>query len=119
MPNVQVWSLIIGALTAFGIREIITHFLNKGKMRTDEAATIRGELRTEIARRDKQITEQARRIQELEDKLAALDSTKDKIEDEYAKASIAFRLYKVDVYRTLLEGGVAKDVLDKIRLLDF
>ena len=119
MPNVQVWSLIIGALTAFGIREIITHFLNKGKMRTEEAATIRSELRTDIERRDKQIADQGRRIQELEDKLSAMDSAKDKIEDEYAKASIAFRLYKVDVYRTLLEGGVSKEVLDKIKLLDF
>ena len=119
MPNVQVLSLIIGALTAFGIREVITHFLNKGKMRTDEAATIRSELRTDLGRKDQQITEQARRIQELEDKVAAIDAARDKIEDEYAKASIAFRLYKVDVYRTLLEGGVAKDVLDKIRLLDF
>lgn len=118
MPNPQIVSLIIGALTAFGIREIITHFLNKGKIRTDEATTIRAELRTDLDRKDLQIKEQKRRIDELESKVSAIDDARDKIEAEYNQASIAFRLYKVEVYRTLLESGVPGDVLDKIKLLN-
>jgi predicted nuclease with TOPRIM domain len=108
-PNVL--SLIITGLGTLGFREFIAWMVNRGKVRTDEATILRKELRDERDRKDI-------KIGELEHRIERIELEKDKIEDEYRKFVANFRTYKLDVYRTLIENGVSRDLLDAIRILD-
>lgn len=112
MNNTAVWGLIITALGTLGVRQIISWYLNRGKVKVDEATAIRLELRSEIERKDKTISAHEQRISNMEE-------SHDAREREFSKREYEFRLYKVEVYRTLIENGASPELLGKIRLLDF
>jgi predicted nuclease with TOPRIM domain len=110
-PQIPIWSAVAAGLGTLGVRQFITWLLNRGKVRTDEATAIRIELRAEIQRKDDELGRLRERIQRIEDE-------RDKIENEYHSQQLKFRLYKVDVYRTLIENGASKKTLDDIKLLE-
>jgi polyhydroxyalkanoate synthesis regulator phasin len=111
--------MIIAATGALGVQNIITWLLNRGRIKIDDATTMRKELRDDLEQKKKDIAKLERRILTIEDAYEAREQEFIKKEREFDQALLRFRMYKVDSYRVLLEGGVSKAVLDQIRLLDF
>jgi polyhydroxyalkanoate synthesis regulator phasin len=100
----------IAAVASLTVRQVVAHLLGRGKLRNDEATIIRAELRAEIARKDKS-------IDSLEQRVATLEEELDKVEHERNALDVAMSKYKVDVYRTLVEAGVNRELLNAVLAL--
>lgn len=100
-------AISIAAALTWTVRQVVIHFLNRGKLRVDEATTIRTELRSEIARKDRTIDALDRRVATLEEEL-------DKAEHERNALDVTLSKYKVDVYRLLVEAGVDRELLNAV-----
>jgi predicted nuclease with TOPRIM domain len=104
-------STVVAVLSALGagliLRRIVDHLLNRGKVRIDEAAKIREELRNEIRRKNKE-------IEHLGERITALEAELEKAEDERALARDKFRTYKLDVWQALVQLNADRAVLDAI-----
>jgi chromosome segregation ATPase len=102
---------ISAVLTALGagliLRQVVTFLLGRGKVRVDQAYQIREELRDEITRKNREIDTLDRRIDALEVEL-------EKAEQGRANTELKYRTYKLDVYRTLLEAGVDRQILNTV-----
>lgn len=92
--------LVIAIISTLGgatvLKLIVSHFLNRGKVRVDEADKIRQELRSEIKRKNTEIRELGERLTVCEAQL------------EKAKA------YRLDVYRTLVDAGANRELLNAV-----
>ena len=117
--NPVLWSIISAIAGTVGVQQIVTYLLNRGKVKVDEALAIRVELREEINRKNTVIAGHEVRIVRMEQDFEARELEYVKKEQEFKEASLAFRVYKLDVYRVLLENNVDKTVLDKLKILDF
>ncbi len=122
-------SAIAGGLGMLGVKQFISWGLGRGKVKVDEATAIRIELRAEIVRKDKELaefkagseielTKLRKRVATIEDESDAREREYLKAEREFQQAELKFRLYKVDMYRTLMENKVPQSVLDHLKLLD-
>lgn len=119
MTNIPAWSLVIAALGTLGVRQLITWLLNRGKVKVDEATAIRMELRAEIVRKDAVIATHESRISRMEQSHEAREDEFNKKEAEFNQALLKFRMYKVEMYKTLIENGTPANVLEQVRLIDF
>jgi hypothetical protein len=98
--NVQIWSSLIAALATLGGREVVGWLVNRGKIRSDDAAALRKELREDNREKDEKIDRLERRIEDLE------------------KTVGDYRMRRIHMWRVLHENNVSPDVLEKLRMLD-
>jgi polyhydroxyalkanoate synthesis regulator phasin len=112
------WLLTIVATSATVLGAIVTklidHWLSRGKLRDDEATKIRAELRAERDRKDTQIAELEVR---KDAKIDALEKRIDVLEDQLEKAEqriLEQERSKLAVYRTLVEYGASKDLVNAV-----
>lgn len=88
-------------------KRVVDHLLGRGKIRFDEAAALRQELGTAIERKNQEIQALERRVDDLE---AALE----KAERERDDKIISLERYKLDVYRTLVDHGANRTLVDSV-----
>lgn len=111
MGTAELISLALGSGTlGYILKRIVDHLLGRGKVRADEAAEIRKELRAEITRKNED-------IEAMEQRITALEAELDKAERERNLLDLQFNRYKLDVYRTLVDAGVARDLLNTVLAL--
>jgi len=106
---------------AYILKRLVDRLLDRGKVRIDEAAAIRAELRSEIDRKNKEIEalEQRRELREkdLRDRIENLEEELEKTERERNALDVHFAKYKLDVYRMLVSAGVDRELLDSVLAL--
>lgn len=112
MDPAAIISIVAAGSGAAGwiLKRVVDHLLGRGKIRVDEAAAIRSELRSEIERKNKWIDSLEQRVNALEEEL-------DKVERERNALDVQFAKYRLDVYRMLVDAGVQKDLLTKVLAL--
>lgn len=114
-----VWTAVAAILATLGARQVIVwFFINRGKIKVDEATAIRVELRGEIQTKKQEIADLKKEMGQLAHRMTKVEDERDKIEQEFNQQTLAFRMYRLDVYRTLVEHGADRAVLDSVRLLD-
>jgi polyhydroxyalkanoate synthesis regulator phasin len=105
---------VVGAI----FTKIADHLLGKGKLRVDEAAQLRTELRGDINRKAAELkaleVRKDGRIAALEQRVSALEEDLDKTERERDALDRQYERYKLDVYRTLVTAGANKDLIDTV-----
>jgi len=104
-------STIVAVLTALGsgliLQTVVRHLLSRGKVRVDQAYQIREELRAEIGRKNKEIETLDKRIDDLEAELVKSEQDRTATRDRLSR-------YQLDVYRTLVNAGVDRELLNAV-----
>lgn len=114
--------VIIAALSSTGValilRQLVGHWLLRGKVRIDQATEIRKELREEIAQKKTEISDLKSQhqvaLERLSNRLAVLEAELEKAEDGRANIQIQFDTYRLDVYRAMLEGGASTALVQAV-----
>lgn len=92
--------LVIAIISTLGgaavLKLIVTHLLSRGRVKVDEATSIRKELRSEIDRKNEEIKALTARVVTLE---ADLEKAK---------------VYRLSVYQTLINAGADRDLLNAV-----
>jgi polyhydroxyalkanoate synthesis regulator phasin len=107
-----------GGIATYAAKKVLDHLAGRGKLKVDEATQIRIELRGEIERKDREISALEQRkdkeIAGLAHRVASLEEDLEKAEDERDARVMELERYKLDVYRTLVEAGANKDLIDAV-----
>jgi predicted nuclease with TOPRIM domain len=89
------------------LKRVVDHVLGRRRVTVDEATKIRTELRNEIERKDGQ-------LDALNKRLAGLEQELEKAERERDDKILALERYKLDVYRTLVDSGANKELVNAV-----
>lgn len=100
------------------LKRVVDHLLGRRPLRVDEATKIRMELRGEIELKKKEIADlkmdHGKEIAALGHRLASLEEDLEKAERERDERIIQQERYKLDVYRTLINFGANKELVDAV-----
>lgn len=100
------------------LKKVVDHLLGRGKLRVDEATKIRAELRGDLERKDKEIDALEQRkdkaIAALERRVASLEEELEKTERERNALDIGIAKYRLDVYRTLVDAGADRNLINAV-----
>lgn len=95
-------------------KRVVDYWLGRGKIRFDEATILRQELEKAIRRKDEQVQRNDDQIQALTRRVDDLEAELEKAERERDDQIIKLERYKLDVYRTLIDHGADKKLVDSV-----